>query len=116
MNIDRLALLTGCSPDPKIVPFRGEFLLLNPEKAHLIRGNIYPVPDPAFPFLGVHFTPRMNGEVTLLCTHGEPKCLYLFVDLKVWLGPNAVLAFKREGYSWFDVSFQDLSEVLTYPG
>ena len=62
----------------------------------MIRGNIYPVPDPAFPFLGVHFTPRMNGEV--------------------WLGPNAVLAFKREGYSWFDVSFKDLLEVLRYPG
>ena len=69
--------MTGCKSEPKIVPFRGEYLLLNPEKAKLINGNIYPVPDPRFPFLGVHFTPRMNGEV--------------------WLGPNAVLALAREG-------------------
>ena len=62
-----------------VVPFRGEYLLLTLEKAMLIKGNIYPVPDPRFPFLGVHFTPRMNGEV--------------------WLGPNAVLAMAREGYS-----------------
>ena len=65
LQSDRVAALTGCSSEPKIVPFRGEYLLLNPEKAKLIRGNIYPVPDPAFPFLGVHFTPRMNGEVFL---------------------------------------------------
>lgn len=96
LQSDRVSVLTGCKTDPKIVPFRGEYLLLSPEKAKLIRGNIYPVPDPAFPFLGVHFTPRMNGEV--------------------WLGPNAVLAFKREGYSWFDISFRDLWEVLKYPG
>ena len=74
---DRVAEMTGCKSEPKIVPFRGEYLLLNPEKAKLINGNIYPVPDPRFPFLGVHFTPRMNGEV--------------------WLGPNAVLALAREG-------------------
>ena len=53
----------GCPSEPKIVPFRGEYLLLSPEKAKLVRGNIYPVPDPRFPFLGVHYTPRMNGEV-----------------------------------------------------
>ena len=63
---DRVAALTGCSSEPKIIPFRGEYLLLNPEKAKLIKGNIYPVPDPAFPFLGVHFTPRLNGEVCIL--------------------------------------------------
>ena len=63
LQSDRVAVLTGCSTEPKIVPFRGEYLLLSPEKAKLINGNIYPVPDPAFPFLGVHFTPRMNGEV-----------------------------------------------------
>ena len=63
LQSDRVAVLTGCSTEPKIVPFRGEYLLLCPEKAKLINGNIYPVPDPAFPFLGVHFTPRMNGEV-----------------------------------------------------
>jgi len=61
------------------VPFRGEYLLLAKEKQHMVRGNISPVPDPRFPFLGVHFTPRMDG--------------------KVWLGPNAVLAMKREGYT-----------------
>ena len=91
---DRLATLSGCSPLPKIVPFRGEYLKLKPEKTYLVRGNIYPVPDPAFPFLGVHFTPRMNGDV--------------------WLGPNAVLAFRREGYGYFDISFKDTMEALTF--
>ena len=55
--------MSGSSTEPRIVPFRGEYLLLCPEKASKINGNIYPVPDPRFPFLGVHFTPRMNGEV-----------------------------------------------------
>jgi len=96
LHSDRVAALSGCSSEPKIVPFRGEYLLLNPEKAKLINGNIYPVPDPRFPFLGVHFTPRMNGEV--------------------WLGPNAVLALAREGYTWRDVNMKDLAEVLKYPG
>jgi len=96
LQSDKLAVMTGCSPEPKIVPFRGEYLLLNPEKAKKIRGNIYPVPDPRFPFLGVHFTPRMDGSV--------------------WLGPNAVLALAREGYTWGTVSPRDLSEVLAYPG
>jgi len=96
LQSDRLAGMTGCSLEPKVVPFRGEYLLLNPEKAKLIKGNIYPVPDPRFPFLGVHFTPRMNGEV--------------------WLGPNAVLALAREGYTWGTVSPRDLAEVLSYPG
>lgn len=96
LQSDRVATLSGCSTEPKIVPFRGEYLLLNPEKAKLINGNIYPVPDPRFPFLGVHFTPRMNGEV--------------------WLGPNAVLALAREGYSWGTISLKDLKEVLLYPG
>lgn len=96
LQSDRVATLTGCSTEPKIVPFRGEYLLLDPEKAKLINGNIYPVPDPRFPFLGVHFTPRMNGEV--------------------WLGPNAVLALAREGYTWGTISLKDLKEVLMYPG
>jgi len=96
LQSDRVATMSGCSTEPKIVPFRGEYLLLSPEKAKLIRGNIYPVPDPRFPFLGVHFTPRMNGEV--------------------WLGPNAVLALAREGYSWRTISLKDLAEVLLYPG
>lgn len=96
LQADRTAQLTGCQPEPKIVPFRGEYLLLSPEKSKLIRGNIYPVPDPRFPFLGVHFTPRMNGEV--------------------WLGPNAVLAFAREGYTWTTIDFHDIAEVLRYGG
>ncbi|XP_059089858.1 L-2-hydroxyglutarate dehydrogenase, mitochondrial-like isoform X1 [Tigriopus californicus] len=96
LQSDRVATMSGCASDPKIVPFRGEYLLLSPEKAKLIKGNIYPVPDPRFPFLGVHFTPRMNGEM--------------------WLGPNAVPAFKREGYKWTDVSLRDMTEILAYPG
>ena len=93
---DKLARMTGGKLDPKIVPFRGDYLILRPEKRHLVRGNIYPVPDPQFPFLGVHFTPRMDGEV--------------------WLGPNAVLAFAREGYRFFDVRPRELLDALTYPG
>ena len=76
---DKLAQMTGGARDPKIVPFRGDYLILKPGKEHLVKGNIYPVPDPEFPFLGVHFTPRMDGTI--------------------WLGPNAVLAFAREGYN-----------------
>lgn len=76
---DVLAVKSNCSKDPQIIPFRGEYLNLNPKKTHMIKGNIYPVPDPRFPFLGVHFTPRMDGTVML--------------------GPNAVLGFQREGYS-----------------
>jgi L-2-hydroxyglutarate oxidase LhgO len=96
LQSDRLARMTGGQGDPKIVPFRGDYLILKPEKRYLIKGNIYPVPDPSFPFLGVHFTPRMNGDV--------------------WLGPNAVLAFAREGYSFSTINFGDLLESLTYPG
>ncbi len=93
---DKLAQMTGGDRDPKIVPFRGDYLILKPEKSYLVKGNIYPVPDPEFPFLGVHFTPRMNGEI--------------------WLGPNAVLAFAREGYSFFDINPPELWDALTYPG
>ncbi|XP_046388041.1 L-2-hydroxyglutarate dehydrogenase, mitochondrial [Ischnura elegans] len=96
LHADRLAEKCGCSKDPRIIPFRGEYLLLNPEKCNLINGNIYPVPDPRFPFLGVHFTPRMDGSV--------------------WLGPNAILAFKREGYRYRDIDFSDLFDALKYPG
>lgn len=96
LQADRLAKMTGRKADPKIVPFRGDYLILKPEKRHLVRGNIYPVPDPAFPFLGVHFTPRMNGDI--------------------WLGPNAVLAFAREGYSFTTIAPRDLFETLTYSG
>lgn len=96
LQSDRLAKMTGGKGDPKIVPFRGDYLILKPEKRYLVKGNIYPVPDPSFPFLGVHFTPRMNGDV--------------------WLGPNAVLAFAREGYSFSTINFGDLLESLTYSG
>jgi L-2-hydroxyglutarate oxidase LhgO len=96
LQSDRLARMTGGRRDPKIVPFRGDYLILRPEKRYLVQGNIYPVPDPSFPFLGVHFTPRMDGSI--------------------WLGPNAVLAFAREGYSFFNVRPRDLVESLTYSG
>jgi L-2-hydroxyglutarate oxidase LhgO len=96
LQSDKLAKMTGGDRDPKIVPFRGDYLVLKPEKAYLIKGNIYPVPDPEFPFLGVHFTPRMDGSI--------------------WLGPNAVLAFAREGYSFFTINPPDLWDSLTYPG
>ncbi|XP_060684445.1 L-2-hydroxyglutarate dehydrogenase, mitochondrial [Hemiscyllium ocellatum] len=93
---DRLSQKSGCSGEPRIVPFRGDYLVLKPEKHYLVKGNIYPVPDPKFPFLGVHFTPRMDGSV--------------------WLGPNAVLAFKREGYNVFDFDPFDFSDAITYSG
>jgi L-2-hydroxyglutarate oxidase LhgO len=93
---DKLAKMTGGGRDPKIVPFRGDYLILKPEKNDMVRGNIYPVPDPEFPFLGVHFTPRMDGSI--------------------WLGPNAVLAFAREGYSFFTINPPELWDALTYPG
>ncbi|KAM8781924.1 L-2-hydroxyglutarate dehydrogenase, mitochondrial isoform 2-T2 [Rhynchonycteris naso] len=93
---DRISELSGCNPDPQIVPFRGDYLLLKPEKRYLVKGNIYPVPDSRFPFLGVHFTPRMDGSI--------------------WLGPNAVLAFKREGYKPFDFSARDTVDIITKSG
>jgi len=93
---DKLAKMTGGAEDPKITPFRGDYLVLKPEKNYLVKGNIYPVPDPNFPFLGVHFTPRMDGSV--------------------WLGPNAVPAFAREGYSFFTVNLPEMWDMFTYPG
>ncbi|ODN00187.1 L-2-hydroxyglutarate dehydrogenase, mitochondrial [Orchesella cincta] len=96
LHSDRLAEMSGARRDPRIIPIRGEYLLLRPEKCHLIRGNIYPVPDPRFPFLGVHFTPRMDGSV--------------------WLGPNAILAFKREGYTWSDFDMKDFIDSIRYRG
>ncbi|XP_029454220.1 L-2-hydroxyglutarate dehydrogenase, mitochondrial isoform X1 [Rhinatrema bivittatum] len=93
---DRLAEISGCSREPRIVPFRGDYLVLKPEKCYLVKGNIYPVPDPRFPFLGVHFTPRMDGNV--------------------WLGPNAILAFKREGYRLYDFSATDLLDAVCFSG
>jgi L-2-hydroxyglutarate oxidase LhgO len=95
---DRVAALTGDDgPDaPRIVPFRGDYYTLTPAARHLVRGLLYPVPDPRFPFLGVHFTRRIDGEV--------------------WAGPNAVLAFARTGYRRRDVSLPDLAGTLAYPG
>ncbi len=94
---DRVARMTGGPPDPRIVPFRGDYWVLRPERRHLARNLIYPVPDPAFPFLGVHFTRRIT-------------------DGAVWLGPNAVLAFAREGYRRSDVNLPELVEALRYRG
>jgi len=88
--------MSGQAPVAKIVPFRGEYFELKLEAAHLCRNLIYPTPDPAFPFLGVHFTRMIHGGV---------EC-----------GPNAVLAFAREGYRKSDVNLHDLLESLTYPG
>lgn len=96
LQSDKLAEMTGCPRDPRIIPFRGEYLLLSKDKQHMVRGNIYPVPDPNLPFLGVHFTPRMDGSV--------------------WLGPNAVLAFKREGYTWGDINLLELFDAVRHPG
>jgi L-2-hydroxyglutarate oxidase len=93
---DRVAKRSGEMPSAKIVPFRGEYLFLKPDAHHLCRGLIYPVPDPRFPFLGVHFTRVIDGGV---------EC-----------GPNAVLAFSREGYRKLDVNLRDLAESLTYRG
>jgi L-2-hydroxyglutarate oxidase LhgO len=93
---DRVARLAGDDPAPRIVPFRGEYMFIRPEKTHLIRGLIYPVPDPRYPFLGVHFTRRVTGDVEV--------------------GPNAVLALAREGYGWSRVSPRDLWSIATWPG
>ena len=93
---DRVAAMTGAPLEPRIVPFRGDYYILRAERRHLVRGNIYPVPDPRFPFLGVHFTPRMNGDL--------------------WLGPNAVLAFSREGYSFGRLKVADLGDMARFGG
>jgi L-2-hydroxyglutarate oxidase LhgO len=96
LHSDRVAQLAGEGREPAIVPFRGEYYRLVAVRTQLVRGLIYPVPDPAYPFLGVHFTSRVDGGVDI--------------------GPNAVLAFKREGYRRSDLSVADLRELLGYPG
>ena len=96
LHCDRVAELAGEHSELQIVPFRGEYYRLKPAAAGLVRNLIYPVPDPAFPFLGVHFTRLI---------HGGTEC-----------GPNAVLAFAREGYRLRDVNLRDLAQTLTYPG
>ncbi|MCI0492111.1 MAG: L-2-hydroxyglutarate oxidase, partial [Planctomycetes bacterium] len=92
---DRVTRLSGAKPAARIVPFRGEYYRLRPEAEYLVRTLIYPVPDPRYPFLGIHFTRRFHGQV---------EC-----------GPNAVLAFAREGYRNTLVNPRDLAEALTYP-
>ncbi len=96
LHSDRVAKLSHADPQAKIVPFRGEYYELKPEKRYLVKHLIYPVPNPNFPFLGVHFTRMIDGSV-----HA---------------GPNAVLSFKREGYRKTDFDLKDFVEVMTYPG
>ncbi|WP_226963668.1 L-2-hydroxyglutarate oxidase [Nostocoides sp. F2B08] len=96
LQADRLGVLAGGPPAPRIVPFRGEYLRVTPEKQGLVRGLIYPVPDPRYPFLGVHFTRMVDGSLEV--------------------GPNAVLATAREGYRRRDVTVQDLRDTATWPG
>jgi L-2-hydroxyglutarate oxidase len=96
LQSDRIARLAGLQPGVRIVPFRGEYYVLRAERRDLVRGLIYPVPDPALPFLGVHFT---RG-----------------IDDVVEAGPNAVLALRREGYSWGDLSARDIADWAAFPG
>ena len=96
LQADRVALASGARLRLKILPFRGEYYELAPSRRSLVRGLIYPVPDPRFPFLGVHLSRRIDGRVEA--------------------GPNAVLALKREGYKKSDVDLADLAEILLYPG
>lgn len=96
LQADRLARHVGAPAEPRIMPFRGEYLTLRPDRRHLVRGLVYPVPDPRYPFLGVHLTPRVDGEVLV--------------------GPNAVLALAREGYDWRTVSPTDLVEMARFAG
>ncbi len=93
---DKVARLTGAEVPVKIVPFRGEYFKIRKERESLVKNLIYPVPDPNFPFLGVHFTRMAKGGV---------EC-----------GPNAVLAFAREGYKKTDINFSELTETLAWPG
>ena len=96
LHADRVAMMTGAPRGPQIVPFRGDYYVLRPERRDLVRSMIYPVPDPRFPFLGVHLSRRIDGAI--------------------WLGPNAVLAFAREGYSRLDLNPRDLWETLRFRG
>jgi (S)-2-hydroxyglutarate dehydrogenase len=96
VNADRLAALDGGAPEPRIVPFRGDYWVLREHARHLANALVYPVPDPTFPFLGVHTTLRMDGSM--------------------WLGPNAVLAFARDGYRRWHVRPRDLWDAVSSPG
>jgi L-2-hydroxyglutarate oxidase LhgO len=96
LQADRVARLAGDEKGPAIVPFRGEYYRLVPSREHLVRGLIYPVPDPRYPFLGVHFTRRVGGGVDV--------------------GPNAVLALAREGYTWGRVRPGEFLATVGWPG
>jgi L-2-hydroxyglutarate oxidase LhgO len=96
LQSDLMSTKHGGKRDVRIVPFRGDYYILRPQRRHLVRALIYPTPDPRFPFLGVHFTRRVSGEV--------------------WAGPNAVLALAREGYRRRDLSLAELWDTLTYSG
>ena len=96
LHADRLVKAAGQKPSAKIVPFRGEYYVIKKERQHLVRNLIYPVPDPKFPFLGVHFTRLVHGGIEA--------------------GPNAVLAFAREGYKWTDFNPRDFAESISFPG
>lgn len=96
LQADRLARASGDGRAPRIIPFRGDYYTLRPHARHLVNALVYPVPDARFPFLGVHFTRRIDGAV--------------------WAGPNAVVAFAREGYRRRDIVLRDLAETLMYPG
>lgn len=96
LHSDRVARRSGLQPEVRIVPFRGEYYELRPDRRDLVRGLIYPVPDPGLPFLGVHFTRRIGGAVDA--------------------GPNAVLAWRREGYRHFAFSVRDAVETVAFPG
>jgi len=96
LQSDLIAKMMGSPPGPRIIPFRGEYYELTPQARTLVHGLIYPVPDPRFPFLGVHFTKKINGAVEA--------------------GPNAVLAFAREGYRKTDLNPGDLIGMLAFPG
>lgn len=96
LQADRASSAVDGEPGPRIVPFRGEYMVIAPAKRDLVRGLIYPVPDPRYPFLGVHFTRRIGGVVDI--------------------GPNAVLALDREGYGRFDLRLADVRDIVTWPG
>jgi L-2-hydroxyglutarate oxidase len=96
LHSDRVARLAGLNPAVRIIPFRGEYFELTAEESHLVKGLVYPVPDPELPFLGVHFTRMFNGSV-----HA---------------GPNAVLALAREGYRWLDFNPRDVLDSVRWPG
>jgi len=93
---DEIAKLDNMSPNVKIIPFRGEYYKISNTKNKILNNMIYPLADPDLPFLGIHLTKTANGDIEA--------------------GPNAVLAFSKEGYKWTDINFVDLTKVLTFPG